>query len=93
MYPIVCIYARILGICCCTFFQFVSVIVGSPNVHVVREESFLGFVTSIVRVVSSGGLAEFSNVSGSGVSFLLCSMSEINLLISSGIIAYLGNLL
>jgi len=48
MYPRVCVKARISCICGCTFFQFVSVIGGDSNTHVVRGESSFGFRTSTV---------------------------------------------
>jgi len=66
---------------------------GDSNVHVVRGESFSGFMTSMVKMVRSGGLTDSSNIYGSGVSLLFHCMSEINFLMSSGIIANLRDLL
>jgi len=66
---------------------------GGSNVHVVRGESFSSFVTSMVKMMRSGGLTDPSNVSGSGVSLFFCGVSEINFLMSSGIIANLHDLL
>ena len=66
---------------------------GDSNVHVVRGEYFSGFVTSMVKMVRSGGLTDSLNVSGSGVSVFFRGVSEINFLMSSGIIANLRDLL
>jgi len=55
----------------------------------VRGESSLGFVTSMVKIVTGGGLTDFSNVCGSGLSFFFHGVSEINFLMSSGIMANL----
>jgi len=43
-------------------------------------------------MLSGGGLTVSSNVSGSGVSHFFCRVSEINFLISSGIMANLRDL-
>ena len=66
---------------------------GDSNVHVVRGESFSSFVISMGNMVSSGGLTDSLNASGSGGSLFFRSVSEINFLISSGIIANLHDLL
>jgi len=49
-------------------------------------------VTSMVKMVTSGGLTDPSNVCGSGLSLFFHGMSEINFLMSSGIIANLRDL-
>jgi len=66
---------------------------GDSNVHVVRGESFSGFVTLMVKMVSSGGLTDSSNVACSRVSLIFHSVLVINFLISLGIIGNLRNLL
>jgi len=53
----------------------------------VRGESSSGFVTSLVKMVTSGGGTDSSNVCGSGLSLFFHGVSEINFLISSGIMA------
>jgi len=58
----------------------------------VRGESSSGFVTSMVKMVTGGGLSDSSNVTGSGLSLFFRGMSEINFLISSGIIENLPDL-
>jgi len=58
----------------------------------VRGESSSGFVISTVKMVRGGGLTDSSNVCGSGLSLFFPSVSEINFLMSSGIIANLRDL-
>jgi len=60
---------------------------GDSNSHVVRGESSSGFRTSTVWTVRGGGLTDSSNVCGSGLSLFFRGVSEINFLMSSGIIA------
>jgi len=62
------------------------------NSHVVRGESSSGFMTSMVKMVTGGGLIDFSNVCGSGLSLFFRGVSEINILMSSGIIPNLRDL-
>jgi len=58
----------------------------------VRGESSSGLVTSMVKMVTDGGLTDSSNVCVSGLSLFFRGMSEINFLMSSGIIANLLDL-
>jgi len=58
----------------------------------VRGESSSGFVTSMVKMVTGGGLTDSSNVCGSGLSLFFRGVSEINFLMSSGIMANLLDL-
>ena len=48
-----------------------------------RGESFSSFVILMVKMVSSGGLTDSSNVSSSGVCLLFCGMMGINFLMAS----------
>jgi len=63
------------------------------NIHFISGESFSVFVTSIGKIVSASGLTDSLNVFDLGVSLFFFGMSEINFLISSGIIAKLRYLL
>lgn len=74
----VCICSRIRYICCCTFFQVVSATGGDLNVHIVSGEAFSSFVISMVKMISSGGLPDYLNISGSRRSLFFYCMSEIN---------------
>jgi len=65
---------------------------GDSNSHVARGESSSGFVTSTVKIVTGGGLTDYSNVCGSGLSVFFCGVSEINFLMFLGIIANLRDL-
>jgi len=58
----------------------------------VRGESSSGCVTSMVKMLTGGGLTGSSNVCGSGLSLFFRSVLEINFLMSSGIMANLRNL-
>jgi len=58
----------------------------------VRGESSSGFVTSMVKMVTSGGLTDSANVCGSGLSLFFRGVVEINFLMSSGIMANLLDL-
>jgi len=69
------------------------VIGGHWNVHVVRGEYLSSFVTSMVQIVSSGGLIDSWNVSSLGACLFLHSMLEINFWISLRIKANLRDLL
>ena len=53
---------------------------GDSNSLVVRGESCSGFVTSIVKMVTGGGLTDSSNICGSGLSLFFRGVSEINFL-------------
>ena len=57
-----------------------------------RGESSSGFPTSTVLMVRGGGLTDSSKVCGSGLSLFFRGLSQINFLMSSGIIANLGDL-
>ena len=57
-----------------------------------KGESSSGFPTSTVKMVRGGGLTDSSNVCGSGLSLFFRDVSEINFLMSSGIIANLRDL-
>ena len=63
------------------------------NDNVVRGEFSSGFVTSMVKMVKFGCWTDTSIVSGSEVSLFYCSVLEINFLMSSAIIAILGDML
>jgi len=54
-----------------------------------RGESSYGFVTSMGKMVTGGGLTDSLNVCGSGLSLFFHGVSEMNFLMSSGIIANL----
>jgi len=62
-------------------------------VHVVREKSLSDLVTSIVKIVSSGGLTDSSNVFDSGASLFFHSVSDINFLMFWAFIENPGDLL
>jgi len=65
---------------------------GDSNSQVVRGESSSGFVTSMVKMVTGGGLTYSSNVRNSGLWLFFRSVSDINFLMSSGIRANLLDL-
>jgi len=58
----------------------------------VRGESSSGFVTSTVKMMRGGGLTDSWNVCGSGLSLFFRGVSEINFLMSLGIIANIRDL-
>jgi len=60
---------------------------GDSNFHFVRGESSSGFITSTVRMLRGGGLTDSSNVCGSRLSLFFRGGSQINFLMSLGIIA------